>query len=58
VLGHTGTGVPAILGDVLVACAPDPGFEVDCRVLVKRGERGPLGLGRQQPLGVIEDRQK
>jgi hypothetical protein len=58
VFGHPGAGRPTVLADVLVACAPDPGFQVDRRVLVKRGELSPLGLGHQQPLGVIEDREK
>jgi hypothetical protein len=39
----------------LAAGAPDPGFQLDGRVLVKRGELVPLGLGDQYPLGVIED---
>jgi hypothetical protein len=58
VLDHTGTGAPAVLADVLVTRAPDPAFEVDRRVLVKRGQLGPLGLGHQQPLGIIERRQE
>lgn len=41
-----------------VAGPPDPGFQLDDRVLVKRGELVPLGLGDQQPLGVVEDREQ
>src|SRR5262249_9685813 len=33
--GHTGAGAATVLTDVLVACAPDAGFELDGRVLVK-----------------------
>jgi glutaminase len=58
VFGHPGTGRPAVLADVLVARAPDPGFQVDRRVLVQLGELGPLGLAHQQPFGVVEDRQQ
>ena len=58
VLGDGGAGAPAVLADVLVAGAPDAGFELDCRVLIERCELGPVGLGNQQPLRVIEDRQQ
>src|SRR5262249_58581437 len=58
VLGHGGAGGPAVLADVLVPGAPDPGFELDGRVLVQRGELGPPGLGDQQALGVVEHGQQ
>jgi hypothetical protein len=48
-------GAPAVLADVFVAGPPDPGFQLDGRLLVKRGELVPLGLGDQEPLGVVED---
>ena len=55
-VGHPGTRAPAVLADVFVPRPPDPGFELDGRVFVERGEFGRLGLGHQQPLGVAEDR--
>ena len=53
---HPGTSAPAVLADVFVPRAPDPGFELDGCVFVERGEFGRLGLGHQQSLGVGEDR--
>src|SRR6185312_7983057 len=34
VFDDPGAGRPTVLADVLVACTPDPGFQVDRRVLV------------------------
>ena len=45
--GNGGAGASAVLADVFVAGAPDPGLQLDGRVLVKRGELVPLGLGDQ-----------
>jgi hypothetical protein len=58
VLGDPGAGAPPVLADVLVPRAPDPALELDGRVLVQRGELRWLGLGHQQPLGVVERRQQ
>src|SRR6478672_8345633 len=58
VLGHGGAGGPAVLADVLVPGTPDPGFQLDGRVLIKRGELGPPRLGDQQSLGVVEHGQQ
>jgi hypothetical protein len=55
---HTSAGAPAVLADVFVAGSPDPGFELDGRVLVELGELSRLGLGHHQPLSVVEDRQQ
>jgi len=58
VLGDRDGGAAPVLADVLVPRAPDPALELDGRVLVERGELGRLGLGHQQPLGVVEHRQQ
>jgi hypothetical protein len=55
-LSHAGSGIAAVLADVLVTSAPDPRLQFYGRVLIERGELSRLGLGHKQPLGIIEDR--